>query len=168
MQDFLTAADVQAEFRKFAPGEVNPDGSLKTPSGWIKFAKEFSLHIEEIRIRDPLHGAGSPSPGIGHSKIVDDLERAHFSSKLGRSHVVVVKGTSVPGGYAHTVVVYGADRFRLCFMDPLSDPALPTDPALPGAIPTRPRGRSGRVKANWFCETYADFADGPRYLLLWK
>jgi hypothetical protein len=167
-RDFADIASVRAEFSKFTPGEINPDGSLKTPTGWVKFASRFSLHIQEIRIRDPLGSVGAASPGITDSIVADDLALVHFSSKLRRSHVIVVKGTSDPTAASHTVVVYGADKFRLCFMDPLRDPSVPTDPARSGAVPIRRPGGSGRAAENFFCETYNDFVDGPRYLLIWK
>ncbi len=158
--DFASVPDVVARFNASLPAELNSDGSLKTPSGWIAFAKEFDLEVEEIRINDPIKGAGTATSGIT-SKVVDSLEANHFVPKLQHSHVIVVIGTSSLHGLSHTVVVYGADRFRLCFMDPLSDPALPlTSP--------RPAGGSGRVGKNWFCETYEDFEPGPRYLLIWR
>ncbi len=170
IKDFAGVPDVQAELRSFAAGEINADGSLQTPSGWITFARKFGLHVEEIRIRDPLsRRAGHASPGVRVSKVADDLRASHFVPKLHRSHVIVVKGTHDDTRPAHTVVVYGVDRFRLCFMDPLADPALATDPAVsPDAVPLRPRGGSGRAGENWYCETYQDFTDGPRYLLIWK
>ncbi len=158
--DWSTVADVQAFFRAEFPGELNADGSLKTPSGWQAFATRFDLKIQEIRIRDPLTGsAGSASTGIS-SIIVDDLSAEHFIPKLSRSHVIVVSGTYAPGSLSHTVVAYGADRFRVCFMYPLQDPAA--------TGPLRRRGGSGRSGKNWFCETYNDFFAAPRYLLIWR
>jgi hypothetical protein len=167
IKDFSTIADVQAEFRSFAPGEILPDGSLSTPSGWIEFANRFGLNIVEIRIIDPTAGRAGPATSGIISSAVDDLEAGHFTPKLRRSHVIVVKGTRRASGLSHTVVVYGADRFRLCFMDPLRDPTIPTRGS--GAIPLRPPGGSGRAGANWFCQTYDEFVGSvPRFLLIWK
>lgn len=159
--DWETPEDVITYFKGTFPKELNKDRSLKAPRGWRKFAKEFDLKIEEIRINHPLHGAGAASRGIT-SIVADRLLPEHFVDKLKRSHVITVIGTSDSDGLSHAVVVYGADNLRLCFMDPLSDPALPlTDP--------RPPGGSGRVAENWFCETYQDFfAPAPRYLLIWR
>ena len=159
--DWKTPEDVIKHFKATLPAELNKDGSLKTPSGWVAFAKEFDLKMEEIRLDVPGSGAGDPSPGIT-SIVVKDLRPKHFIDKLKRSHVITVIGTDDDTLPSHTVVVYGADNLRLCYMDPLSDPAVPlTDP--------RPPGGSGRVAENWFCETYQDFfAGAPRYLLIWR
>lgn len=158
--DWATPGDVVKHFKSHLAGELNGDGSLKTPSGWVAFAKAFDLEIEEIRLNDPLRGAGTATPGIT-SKVANDLAPEHFVGKLQKSHVITVIGTLHSSGLSHTVVVYGADKFRLCYMDPLSDPSRPlTRP--------RPAGGSGRVDKNWFCETYLDFSSGPRYLLIWR
>ncbi len=158
--DWKTPEDVIKHFKAELPTRLNKDGSLKTPRGWIAFAKAFDLEIEEIRINHPMEGAGKATRGITSIE-ADELLPEHFINKLKRSHVITVIGTDDDEGFSHTVVVYGADNLRLCFMDPLSDPALPlTDP--------RPAGGSGRVKENWFCHTYEDFQSGPRYLLIWR
>ena len=77
-----------------------------------------------------------------------------------RSHVIVVSGAHSAHGVSHTVVAYGCDRFRVCYMDPLVDPATTT--------PLRPPGGSGRAGKNWFCDRYADFNPAPRYLMVWS
>lgn len=156
---FPRVEDVIAHFERVHRAELNPDGSLRVPSGMVAFADEFKLRIEEVRLRRPS-GAGAATSGIP-STVADDLGPRHFVSKLKRSHVIVVTGTDDPRGHSHTVVVYGADNLRLCFMDPLSDPSLP--PLVP-----RPRGGSGQVAENWFCETYNDFGTHPRYLMTWR
>lgn len=61
--------------------ELNADGSLKAPSGNIAFARVFDLKIEEIRINDPLIGAGIATSGIT-SKVSNDLTPEHFVGKL--------------------------------------------------------------------------------------
>lgn len=159
--DWATPEAVIKHFKAAMPTHLNKDKSLKTPGGWVAFANEFDLSVEEIVLNDPLTGtAGAASPGIT-STTADDLSPAHFTGKLKRSHVIVVTGTDSPGGFSHTLLVYGADNLRLCFMDPLADLALPlTDP--------RPPGGSGRVDKNWFCQTYDEFATAPRYLLIWR
>ena len=145
--------------------ELNADGSLKAPSGYIAFAKAFDLKIEEIRINNPLTGAGIATSKIT-SKVSNDLAPEHFVGKLQKSHVLTVIGIADSSALSHAVVVYGADRFRLCYMDPIFDPSRPlTD--------LRPAGGSGRVDKNWFCDDYNDFPSGtapppPRYLLVWR
>ena len=158
--DWETPEDVITYFKGTLPKEINKDRSLKTPRGWRKFAKEFDLKIEEIRLNDPVHGTTTASRGIT-SIVADDLLPEHFVDKLKRSHVITVIGTRARTGLSHTVLVYGADNLRLCYMNPLSDPALPL-------TTTRPPGGSGRVAENWFCDTYQDFATGPSYLLIWR
>lgn len=154
VKDFTTIRAVIDEFRRFAPDEINTDGTLKTPSGWIAFAKEFDLKIEEILL------SGAPTPGIRVTR-ASDLKLSHFESKLQSSHVLVVIAPETDAGMSHTVVVYGADRFHICFMDPLQDPA-----ATGG---TRPAGGAGRVAKNWFCDAYEDFGvPAQRYLLIWR
>jgi hypothetical protein len=158
-----TPEDVITEFKKHPTLQftVNTDNSLRTPRGWRFFANIFGLEIEEIRFTDPLTGrVGSATRGIV-SHAAAELIPTHFVPKLRRSHVITVIAPRNPKHFSHTVVVYGADTFRLCFMDPLRDP-------LDRTIPPRPVGGSGRVAMNWFCETYLDFSSGPRYLLIWR
>ncbi len=158
--DWPAPEDVITHFESTFATELNSDGSLKTPRGWIAFAKAFDLKVEEIRIEHPIHGVFPATSGIA-SKVAKDLQLSHFATKLKSSHVITVIGTNDENGISHAVVVYGADNLRLCFMDPLSDPSNPlTDP--------RPPGGSGRVAENWFCETYGDFHPAPKYLLIWR
>jgi hypothetical protein len=159
--DWKTPAAVVKYFKTHFPGELLADGSLRTPGGWLAFAKAFDLKIEEIRLKHPLTGALPASPGVKPSRTANDLAFRHFEAKLRTSHVITVIGTADEDGLSHTVVVYGADRTHLCYMNPLSDPKLPL------AAP-RPPGGSGRVDKNWFCDTYDDFATGPKYLLIWR
>jgi hypothetical protein len=158
--DWATADAVLKHFKAAMPTQLNKD-SLKTPQGWVAFAHESDLEVEEIRINDPLTGT-APAASAGITSIaVDELSPSNFLGKLKRSHVIVVTGTDIAAGLSHTLLVYGADNLRLCFMDPLQDPnASVTD--------TRPAGGSGRVAENWFCETYEDFQTAPRYLLIWR
>jgi hypothetical protein len=162
--DWKAPSDVIKHFKAALPDELNADGTLKTPSGWIAFAKAFDLAIEEIRANHRVGGPGTATGGIT-STVVDDLAQEHFAGKLKKSHVIIVIAPENEDNPSHTVVVYGTDRFRLCFMDPLSDPSLPlTSP--------RPPGGSGRVDKNWFCDTYHEFPSGfpsgHRFLLIWR
>jgi len=158
--DWSTAGDVVKHFKAALAAELNRDGSLKSPSGWIAFAKAYDLKIEEVRLNDPVDGAGVATPGIT-SIVANDLKPSHFTGKLAGSHVIVVIGTNCDSCLSHTVVVYGADNLRVCYMNPLFDPARPL------GTPRGPGG-SGRVDKNWFCDTYDDFATGPRFLLIWR
>jgi hypothetical protein len=157
-----TPEDVITEFKKHPTLKftVNTDDSLKTPRGWRIFANMFGLEIEEIRLDIFLVGPGAATRGIV-SQVADDLLPSHFVPKLRRSHVITVIAPHNREHFSHTVVVYGADTFRLCYMDPF------VDPSNRGSTP-RPPGGSGRVAMNWFCNTYDDFSSGPRYLLIWR
>ena len=162
--DWKAPSDVIKHFNAAFPDELNADGSLKTPSGWIVFAKAFGLSLEEIRLKNPPIGPGAATSGMT-STVVDDLALEHFAAKLKKSHVITVIAPENEDNPSHTVVVYGADKFRLCYMDPLSDPSLPMSSP-------RPPGGSGRVDKNWFCDTYQEFPSGflsgPRFQLIWR
>jgi hypothetical protein len=158
--NWSTAGEVVTYFKSEFSSELNADGSLKTPSGWIAFAKKFDLNIAEIRLNDPMSGALAATAGIT-STVANDLKSSHFIPKLHSSHIITVVGTRSDNELSHTHVIYGADNLRLCYMNPLFDPARPL------ASP-RPPGGSGRVAQNWFCDTHDDFATGPKYLLIWR
>ena len=132
---FKSQAEVSSKFKSY--GAVNFFGSLDTIKGFKAFATEFGLELEEV-----LLAGGTPTPGIKHVPAVD-LNRFHFNSKLKTSHVVVVFFTSETP-FAHVVVVYGVDRFNVCFMNPLD-------------------------RKDHVCEKFNDFGSpAHQYLMLWK
>ena len=130
-----------------------PTGSFKSRGLCmaVSRAKELGLRLQEIL----LEPGEAPTPGIKAIR-AKDLKRKHFAPKLRRSHVITVIGPRDPDLAAHTVVVYGVDKFSICYMDPLLDPSV----------------RSCTSCENRNCDRYNDFPSGfgggPRYLLVWK
>lgn len=47
--DWATPGDVVKHFKSHLAAELNGDGSLKTPSGWVAFAKAFGGHSRGLR-----------------------------------------------------------------------------------------------------------------------
>lgn len=154
--NWMKVDDVVDEFRSWSPNPVMADRTLKTPKGWIQFADEYDLEIEEILVSQLVEEGGrwvyrSPPPtrGVSHST-TRDLALSHFAEKLRSSHVLVVLPPADPADPAHTVVVYGADHKRVFYMDPNA--------------PWEEDALRERVR-------YEDFGQGggaSRYLLIWK
>lgn len=86
-------------------GVMNADDSLILPDGMEEVRRVFSLKFKKFE------GGGS-------------LSAINIGPLLKHSHLLVVFRR--PGAdYHHFVVVYGGDRFHICFMDPELNPAAP-------------------------------------------
>lgn len=80
------------------PGMLNPDGSLQTPA-IRSMATLFHLRADLRR------GGGT-------------LTQEYLEPKIKRGYVLVI--FRPPGSvFTHTRVLYGVDRFNICFMDPV-------------------------------------------------
>lgn len=155
--NWMRVDDVIAEFSSWTPDPVQADRTLLTPAGWLQFASEYNLEVEEILIQQAVMRDGgivfrTPTPSSGVTSVhTKDLSIRHFADKLRSSHVIVVMPPLDQAAAAHTVVVYGADSRRVYYMDP--DARWESD-AL-------------RERSN-----YGDFGQGSnsaeRYLLIWK
>jgi hypothetical protein len=120
----------------FASGRdvVNPDESLKLPDGMEELRRELDLEFKKFE------GGGS-------------LSAINIGPLLKQSHLIVVFRR--PGAkYWHFVVVYGVDRFHICFMDPELDPdAAGLD----------------KFKKNRVCARIDKFGAGAReFFVFWK
>jgi hypothetical protein len=102
---------------------VTPRDGLRSPIGVQRLAKFLGLHVTRIQ------GGGS----LSCSNLCPMLKQSHVLVFFQRPNAQV----------AHTVVVYGVDRFNICFMDP--------------AIP------------DLRCEKIYKFGEGADdFLLMWK
>ncbi len=111
---------------------LNPDDSLKTSS----------IRVVSTRLKlraDLQHGGGT-------------LSTSYLGPKLRRSHVLVIYRP--PGSdFTHTVVVYGVDRFNICYMDPIET-----------------RRKTGQAHGGErLCRKIWEFGDGATdFLVMWR
>lgn len=122
VKKFKTTKSVLDHFRPMKV--MNPDDSLIWPDGMEEVRCLFSLKFKKFE------GGGS-------------LSAINIGPLLKHSHLLVV--FIRPGAdYHHFVVVYGVDRFHICFMDPELNPV---DPALDKTRKNRVCARIGRFGA---------------------
>lgn len=106
----ITIDEIIDRFTKRPGRRVRPNGNLRLPSGLLEFERDFSL---DFRI---------------------DIDSKDFTTEflqplVSKSHVMLyllswVPIPDLPDGSRgrrvwHTVLVYGADKFSYCVMDPL-------------------------------------------------
>src|SRR5687767_11132051 len=94
--------DIIEKFRTF--GVVTETNGFRPRRGLPHLEREFGLKNEKL---------------VGSGK----LKTEYLQEKLKRSHVLIARlGGLVPliGRVFHVVVVYGADKFSFCYMDPLA------------------------------------------------
>jgi hypothetical protein len=115
---------------------LTPGGSLRPARAMPHFKRLYGLNSEVIRDK-----AG--------------FTTAHLQQRL-KKGLALLAYTSAPLGggsgpaMSHVVVIYGADKFSFCAMDPLANPAA----ALPGA---------------YWCTKATEFrADKTKLTLLWR
>lgn len=115
-------------------GVVNADESLKLPKGMEEAQRVFGLKFKKFE-----QG--------GHVSAIN------WVPMLRHSHLIVVFRR--PGAkYYHFVVVYGVDRFHICFMDPELDP-------LSSSL--------DKVKKNRVCARLENFGAGAdEFWVFWK
>lgn len=118
---------------------------------------EFRLMSDQVN-RDKEKRARRTSPDQDEGEISrDTLSIAYLGAALGKSHVVLSYSKS-PGGWWHTVVVYGVDTLWMCAMDPMA--GVDEDPDC-----------VFRVQDGMYYRQYRMSAWAPRlhdWLLLWK
>ncbi len=154
--NWMRISDVIAAFRLWHPDPVLADGTLATPRGWIQFAKEHDLRVEEVLIRQLVEHRGrwifrAPTPSSGVTPVfAKDLSIHHFADKLRSSHVIVVLPPVDHTSAAHTVVVYGADNKRVYYMDPNA------------------RWEKDKLRERAKYEEFGQGGGASRYLLIWK
>jgi hypothetical protein len=129
---FPTTKSVLDHFR--STGAMNADDSLILPDGMEQVSRLFGLKFKKFE------GGGS-------------LSAINIGPLLEHSHLLVV--FKRPGAtYHHFVVVYGVDRFHICFMDPELNP---TDPHL------------DRIRKNRVCARIDLFGAGAdEFFVFWK
>src|SRR5262245_465519 len=129
---FATTKSVLDHFRP--TGAMNTDDSLILPSGMEQVMRLFGLKFEKFE------GGGS-------------LSAVNICPLLEQSHLLVV--FKRPGAtYHHFVVVYGVDRFHICFMDPELNPAAPD---------------LNRIRKNRVCARIDRFGAGAtEFFVFWK
>lgn len=96
--------DIIDKFRDF--GVVTESGGFRPRRGLAHLEREFGLKSEKL---------------VGSGKLTSE----YLQGKLKKSYVLVARlGGLVPliGRVFHVVVVYGADKFSFCYMDPLANP----------------------------------------------
>ena len=132
VQKFKSGQDVIDFFKPL--GVVNANDSLKLPKGMEEIQSVFGLKFKKLE-----HG--------------DNFSAINWVLMLRHSHLIVI--FRKPGAtYFHFVVVYGVDRFRICFMDPELDPGSPS---------------LDRVKRNRVCARLENFGAGAdKFWVFWK
>lgn len=115
-------------------GVVNHDESIQLPVGMEKIGQALNLKFTKFE------GGGS----LSAINIVPLLKRSHL--------IVVFRRPSAQ--LFHFVVVYGVDRFHICFMDPEINPNGP---------------RLDSVRKNRVCARIDEFGAGAReFFVFWK
>ncbi len=115
-------------------GLVNTDDSLKLPKGMDEIQRVFGLKCRKFEQGYNLSGI-------------------NWVSMLRHSHLIVIFKRPT-ASYFHFVVVYGVDRFHICFMDPELNPALPS---------------LDQVKTNRVCAKLENFgARADVFWIFWK
>lgn len=132
MRKFKKGQDAIDFFKPY--GVVNTDQSLSLPKGIEKAQSVFGLAFKKLEKGDHLSGI-------------------NWVPMLRHSHLIVI--FKRPGAtYFHFVVVFGVDRFHICFMDPELNPA---SPAL------------DKVKRNRVCARLENFGAGAEnFYVFWK
>lgn len=132
VRKFKKGQDVIDFFKPF--GVVNDNDSVKLPEGMEKVQSVFGLDFKKLE-----HG--------------DHLSAINWVPMLRYSHLIVI--FKRPGAtYFHFVVVFGVDRFHICFMDPELDPSSHT---------------LDKVKRNRVCARLENFGAGAdEFYVFWK
>jgi hypothetical protein len=129
---FKTTKSVLDFFRP--KGVMNADDSLILPDGMEEVSRVFSLKFKKFE------GGGS-------------LSAINIGPLLKHSHLLVVFRRP-DATYHHFVVVYGVDRFHICFMDPELNPAAPD---------------LDKIKKNRVCARIDHFGAGAtEFFVFWK
>ncbi|MGB3297212.1 MAG: trypsin-like peptidase domain-containing protein [Phormidesmis sp.] len=132
VRKFKTGQDAIDFFKPY--GVVAANDSLKLPEGMEKAKSVFDLDFKKLEQGD-------------------HLSAINWVPMLRRSHLIVIfkRPDAV---YFHFVVVFGVDRFHICFMDPELNPALPT---------------LDKVKRNRVCSRLENFGAGAdEFYVFWK
>lgn len=124
--------DIIEKFRGF--GVVTASGGFRPRRGLAHLDREFGLKSEKL---------------IGKGKLTSE----YLQEKLKKSYVLVARlGGLVPlvGRVFHVVLVYGADKFSFCYMDPLANMADPLG-----------------LTANYVTKTFNDFT-ATECTVMWR
>lgn len=132
VKKFKLGQDVIGFFKPL--GVVNSDESIILPEGMNEAQRFFGLKFKKFEQGNNLSGI-------------------NWVPMLRHSHLIVI--FQRPGAtYFHFVVVYGVDRFHICFMDPELNPDSPS---------------LDKVKRNRVCARLENFGAGAdKFWVFWK